>query len=1043
MGRLRITVFPSNWRFVAFVGFFAVFLLTFGETASYGATKKKSTVSNVKENATEPESQTPASPTSPLQISKPELIQPDKNWVWQTYRLYYCDDVGRLMSLVTGSAPQVLVNGVNAADLNLATAQLLSDLGNGSLKEPPLQTSSPTTPVAPEKSPPSTTDSSKLHGNESDAASQKLKDNKPSTDSSKASETAAIPAAEIQENTALRAFIKATVSTGHLPISELKQPYYAYIPQEITDSDSDPVKNVRIYGFPQERLIAIHGTRNNVLRVTDALSKFDTPQAQTVTTLWTFQMSIDDNRNRDAGKSLQVIDQELSIAREQVSTVLNFFKECVIQEVSSVASETNELRKYSFKAWMKTLDLMFQKEFSTQNEPGVVEKARKEIGLKYQPSRDAAQIQTFYDWEALDQIFPAKMNIHTQEAVTDTMFSSILRPKTCFDNYLQSLNFPVGSAATSFPAVVASAEKMAKDLTYQEELISALIPSPEAITTFGEALVVLSLAKIEHRKKVSERFFVEVSSRLASCTQQVHASIFPKQRISDFNHCTFPGLRQFFAYDPSKISGEVLDTLKHEIVVALKLRSAEKMYSYVAGRYGKRTSQIPAEAASFDNVYLQVSDDAGGPAIVQRLLNDSNPILLMMIRGCSDAEARAREAAANEALKRVMKAFDEDLQLHFIEPMFNRLRNRLKKETHSTVNSIQRTSILGLNRGTAKVDTSANAVMPPEETTDALSDFNKLLTFYGDVTTGSGLTTVAQSLVNLSKVASDLKDGNATGTSDTSKSNIATGIYGLTSGSIFQITPIVDPSGQALRFRFDHDLATRLRAPDGTVDNLSRIDHHRINTEVQLSNHEIRTISQFDANSRVGRPETRSGGIPILRDLRGLRNLPLIGWFSRTAQRHAVLQESLVLAQANIYPTISDITNLLTKGLPVAEIPTVAVEKQEAREIAKNVASLTNDLQVALEKTSTQEDSLRSIEIEKLQTLSDAFHQLGSAAQKIPDLPRASTNNAIKRGQDALGDLKENNIDEQSISTLKQAIRELTPIEKVTEGKSPVALNLK
>ncbi|MET2736294.1 hypothetical protein ABXT16_12685, partial [Staphylococcus epidermidis] len=71
-------------------------------------------------------------------------------------------------------------------------------------------------------------------------------------------------------------------------------------------------------------------------------------------------------------------------------------------------------------------------------------------------------------------------------------------------------------------------------------------------------------------------------------------------------------------------------------------------------------------------------------------------------------------------------------------------------------------------------------------------------------------------------------------------------LYGITTGAVFQVTPIFDPSGQALRFQFDHVQNNHIREPNGTVNpQLPRIERHTINTEVQLSNMELREVSRF------------------------------------------------------------------------------------------------------------------------------------------------------------------------------------------------------
>jgi hypothetical protein len=79
---------------------------------------------------------------------------------------------------------------------------------------------------------------------------------------------------------------------------------------------------------------------------------------------------------------------------------------------------------------------------------------------------------------------------------------------------------------------------------------------------------------------------------------------------------------------------------------------------------------------------------------------------------------------------------------------------------------------------------------------------------------------------------------------------------------------------------------------------------------MQIGNMELREVSSFDSNSQLGLPERRWGGVPILKDLPVLSELPIIGWFHYRRGRSAVSQESIILAQTAMYPTIGDLLDL-------------------------------------------------------------------------------------------------------------------------------------
>lgn len=54
------------------------------------------------------------------------------------------------------------------------------------------------------------------------------------------------------------------------------------------------------------------------------------------------------------------------------------------------------------------------------------------------------------------------------------------------------------------------------------------------------------------------------------------------------------------------------------------------------------------------------------------------------------------------------------------------------------------------------------------------------------------------------------------------------------------------------------------------------------------------------------------GGVPIFRDIPYVNKVPLLGWFVRRSGKAAVIQESLILGQTTVYPTIADIFDLLS-----------------------------------------------------------------------------------------------------------------------------------
>jgi hypothetical protein len=206
--------------------------------------------------------------------------------------------------------------------------------------------------------------------------------------------------------------------------------------------------------------------------------------------------------------------------------------------------------------------------------------------------------------------------------------------------------------------------------------------------------------------------------------------------------------------------------------------------------------------------------------------------------------------------------------------------------------------VLATNRLLARVDPRASAQLPVGQTTDILQATQQLAQIYFAANSGGALGALGALKSLPQKPQSEL--------------------YGLTTGNVFQVTPIFDPSGQALRFKFDFVGQSQIREPNGTVNpQLPRIERHTVNTEVQLSNLELREVSRFESNARLGIATRYAGGIPLLKDIPYVKYVPLIGWFVRTSGKAAVTQQSLIFGQTTMYPTIGDIMGLLTSDVVI------------------------------------------------------------------------------------------------------------------------------
>ncbi|HEV2706274.1 MAG TPA: hypothetical protein VGV59_10145 [Pyrinomonadaceae bacterium] len=624
---------------------------------------------------------------------------------------------------------------------------------------------------------------------------------------------------------------------------------FFYAPADRTSAD--PSKRVLMYAFGDDKTIFLRGKVEDLKKVKTIIALFDRPAPQSRMTLWSLELSstADNKGTRKFNEALKDIEGEMAYTRARIAASLSFLRDCINEQVHLVAQVK-------------------------LNAAGIT-------------TPNARQLQ----W--------ARMHFYQREV-------------------LLRLGFNPDSA------------------THTQSAVSNLtLPDPTSTTTLGEALMVLILANPQSRWAVISKFSADLRGKLDGLGLKDP----PLDKVSGVPSGFAPTPARWFAgskramgldSQPSNMAGLTAD--QFEIVRALskgaqlrivsrlsKLLSEQEML--LREQQAARTPQernvvetkldnlqdqilpilewlwneleiLPQEALTIQSVEnLKAIPDTPSQArqtmrvassLLRSLRAEENPLRV----------ANERVAAADEMIKRIIIAFEDDLNHHFIDPMMQRLRTGLAKKNGIGVGIINRTSMLATNRLIARVDARGSAQLSVGEETDILGSIQQLAQIALAGQTG-GLLGVLGSL-------------NAQPQRDVSE------LYGLTTNGTFQITPIFDPSGQALRFKLDQVFSNLVRDPDGTINpQLPRIERHTVNTEVQLSNLEIREVSRFNSNARLGIPTKTTGGIPILKDIKYVRDIPLLGWFVRRKGSAAVTQQSLIFGQTTLYPTIGDIMGLL------------------------------------------------------------------------------------------------------------------------------------
>lgn len=299
------------------------------------------------------------------------------------------------------------------------------------------------------------------------------------------------------------------------------------------------------------------------------------------------------------------------------------------------------------------------------------------------------------------------------------------------------------------------------------------------------------------------------------------------------------------------------------------------------------------------------------------------------------SRATPRVAAADDMIKRMIQVAENDLEHYLVQDELDKLRNSILGAGGLQMGTVQKESVLATNRLIARVDPQANVDVLLQGETQLANSAQQLASIIhrenevqraGKLAETAPLAAAglyrlygaegnqwqrARSSFGVGVVASLL--GNLLARPQ----EPAGEVYSINSGNLFKITPIFDPSGQAMRFKFDYTATTRVTEPDGTVNRqIPRIERHTVNTEVGLTNLEFREVSSFETNTKLGHPEQRTGGLPLLNQLPVFKDIPIIGYYSRRGGSAGVRQHSIIFAQTSMYPTVGDIIGLMTDVPP-------------------------------------------------------------------------------------------------------------------------------
>ena len=295
---------------------------------------------------------------------------------------------------------------------------------------------------------------------------------------------------------------------------------------------------------------------------------------------------------------------------------------------------------------------------------------------------------------------------------------------------------------------------------------------------------------------------------------------------------------------------------------------------------------------------------------------------------------RAHTSNIDNYLKRLTTTLDDDFNTQFYFPVFRSVR-KASQSYKVEFGQTETTNVLANNRELAKVSPSATMEFDlPKRDILIKEGIDSALAIYNDV----GALVNDPNLLSLAKMQSgqstaspgagslggygavrNVYPGLSTDTSSRLVSqNAGSGpkfesnveklipdpaIYKFETGTGYEIRPVIAPDGQAVVFDFNYMYTTQVREPVRADEkHLGRIKQHYIDTDVQLSNFELREVSRYVVALKAART---AKGVPLLEDI------PVFGalWRPLPSDEKS-LQQNIIMAQATIFPTLFDLMGL-------------------------------------------------------------------------------------------------------------------------------------
>lgn len=780
-------------------------------------------------------------------------------------------------------------------------------------------------------------------------------------------ETARDTATDTQRKSVRAAFLAAEVENFAFAQARDNAPFLTNKPDP---RSTDPISRVVLFAFPDTRTLFIRGQRDDVDLVRQMVKEFDQPHGQAMMTLRTLEINSDGTNDgaKRALRFLRTVDEKLNAAHANITRAQAVLRNKINEQVARAAeTKREEWRREAEAAEAEAAKTELPRPVVApfQQAAPLTPEQRRVQRLKARVNRlDDVETFGFYDKRVLEALGWREDYVKDQ---ADTSFlNAVIPPPSRSSNLAQALIVLSLASVENRKHIVAElksemarldvtdgANGKSKTKTSRPDPFTSLYTflgdqgNGSDILGFQAKLVdALRFNGITHVLELAQsRILVsrQLRDEVAKLKQE---TVKPQKVLDDLDAQYRVPFKRWLELeeklkDPKGMEAAEIEKLKTERdekykEMGLHLNRLWPIRQQITSLQ-ERIDPLSNTLNQLDNTdipailsWLQGGASGLPTDLVRKRIEsaidsggDSGAALLAQAVGLRRSArfrfTQANESAVNLTFRKYLEQVNRDLTEIYVKPTFRDINELLLKEKLGA-GIMQETSILASNRLAARVDPRGSAQLAVGEEQNVLEAARQLTNLLG--LAGKNLATGVTG--NPAALAGG--PGGAAAATLTTAQNVLSSldqlprearpsVYGIATGNLFQVTPVIDPSGQALRFRFDMVTSTQIREPDNTIDpQIPRIERHSVNTEVQLADQEIRLISQFQANSRLGIGTRKSGGIPILKDIPGVSELPLVGWFVKRSGRAGETQQSFIFCQTTMYPTLSEVINVAVQS---------------------------------------------------------------------------------------------------------------------------------